>query len=85
MKIKIRRIKKTDVQRVHELVYELAVYEKEPHQVTNTIEMMVKDGFGKNKIFGCFVAEVDGFIQGFQYIIIVIQLGKVSVCTLKIL
>jgi len=64
MKIRIRKIKKTDVQRVHELVYELAVYEKEPHQVTNTVEMMLKDGFGKNKIFGCFVADVDGVIQG---------------------
>jgi len=43
MKIKIRRIRKADVQRVHELVYELAVYEKEPQQVTNTVEMMLKD------------------------------------------
>ncbi len=64
MKIKIRKIKKTDVERVYELVYELAVYEKEPQQVTNTVEMMLKDGFGKNKIFGCFVAEVDGTVQG---------------------
>ena len=64
MKIKIRKIKKTDVERVHELVYELAVYEKEPQQVTNTVEMMLKDGFGPEPIFGLFVAEVDGRIVG---------------------
>ncbi len=64
MKIKIRKIKKEDVPQVFNLVYELAIYEKAPEQVTNTVEMMLKDGFGKNRIFECFVAEVDGIIQG---------------------
>jgi GNAT superfamily N-acetyltransferase len=40
-----------------ELVKELALYEKAPEQVTNTLEMMQEDGFGQNPIYGLFVAE----------------------------
>ncbi len=64
MDINIRKFEKSDVNRVFELIYELAVYEKEPHQVSNTPEMMLKDGFGDDKVFGCFVAEIDGKIEG---------------------
>lgn len=53
----IREGKKEDLPRVLELVKELALYEKAPEQVTNTLEMMQKDGFGPNPIYGLFVAE----------------------------
>jgi GNAT superfamily N-acetyltransferase len=46
-----------DVPRMLELVKELADYERAPHEVTNTVELMKKDGFGSNPIFGSFVAE----------------------------
>jgi len=62
--MKIRKIRKEDIPQVFDLVYELAVYEKAPEQVTNTIEMMLKDGFGKDKIFEGFVGIVDGKVQG---------------------
>lgn len=53
----IREGKKEDLPRVLELIKELATYEKAPDAVTNTVEMMEKDGFGENPVFGFFVAE----------------------------
>ncbi|WP_113923784.1 GNAT family N-acetyltransferase [Cognataquiflexum aquatile] len=53
----IREGKIEDLPRVLELVKELALYEKAPEQVTNTLEMMQVDGFGPNPIYGLFVAE----------------------------
>jgi GNAT superfamily N-acetyltransferase len=55
----IREGKIEDLPRVLELVRELAVYEKAPEQVTNTVEMMEEDGFGPNPVFGFFVAIKD--------------------------
>ncbi|WP_373493393.1 N-acetyltransferase family protein [Aquiflexum sp.] len=52
----IREGKIEDLPRVLELVRELAVYEKAPEQVTNTVQMMEEDGFGPNPVFGFFVA-----------------------------
>ncbi|GAB2478120.1 GNAT family N-acetyltransferase [Algoriphagus taiwanensis] len=46
-----------DLPRVLELIKELALYEKAPEQVTNTVEMMEKDGFGPNPVYGLFVCE----------------------------
>jgi GNAT superfamily N-acetyltransferase len=48
---------KNDLPRVLELIKELALYEKAPHEVTNTTEFMEQDGFGPNPIYGFFVAE----------------------------
>lgn len=42
---------------VLELIRELAVFEKAPNAVTNTLEMMERDGFGDKPIYGLFVAE----------------------------
>jgi GNAT superfamily N-acetyltransferase len=53
----IRTGTKQDLPRVLELVKELALYERAPHEVTNTVERMEKDGFGPNPIYGLFVAE----------------------------
>jgi GNAT superfamily N-acetyltransferase len=64
MAIIIRTGENKDLPRVLELVNELAVYEKAPHEVINTVELMEKDGFGPNPIFGFFVAEKDRVIVG---------------------
>ncbi len=53
---KIRQGTKEDLPRVLELVRELALYEKAPDEVTNTVQMMEEDGFGENPVFGFFVA-----------------------------
>jgi GNAT superfamily N-acetyltransferase len=55
----IREGKKEDLPRILELVHELAVYEKAPNEVINTVAMMEEDGFGKNPVFGFFVAVKD--------------------------
>ena len=53
-----------DLPRVLELVRELAAYERALGEVSNTLQAMKEDGFGKNSIFGFFVAEVDQEIVG---------------------
>jgi GNAT superfamily N-acetyltransferase len=60
----IRNGKKSDLPRVLELVKELALFEKAPHEVTNTLELMEHDGFGPNPIYGFFVAEDNEGIVG---------------------
>ncbi len=52
----IREGIKADLPRVLELIKELALYEKAPEQVTNTLEMMEMDGFGAHPVYGFFVA-----------------------------
>lgn len=54
----------TDLPRVFELVKELALFEKAPQEVTNTIGMMEKDGFGPNPVYGFFVAELNTGVVG---------------------
>lgn len=56
---KIRKGKIEDLTQVFSLVKELALYEKAPQEVTNTIKDMEKDGFGQNPVFSFFVAETD--------------------------
>ena len=64
MSIVIRDAVRGDVPAMFELIKELALYEKAPEQVTNTIEQMYIDGFGENPIFGTIVSEVDDEIVG---------------------
>lgn len=55
----IREGKIEDLPKLLELIKELAVYEKAPNEVINTVKMMKEDGFGKNPVFGFFVAVKD--------------------------
>jgi GNAT superfamily N-acetyltransferase len=64
MSIIIRESVREDVPAMFELIKELALYEKAPEQVTNTVEQMYVDGFGENPIFGTIVSEVDGNVVG---------------------
>ncbi len=59
-----RRALKSDIPVMLTLIKELALYENAPDQVTNTSEMMLKDGFGIDKIYDAFVAETDGKVIG---------------------
>lgn len=61
---KIREGKKEDLPQVLELIRELAIFEKQPDAVINTVEMMEKDGFGDNPVYGLFVAEKEDRIVG---------------------
>ncbi|MDP4260906.1 MAG: GNAT family N-acetyltransferase [Bacteroidota bacterium] len=65
MNIIIRRAVEEDCPRLLELITELAVYEKAPHDVTVTMDHFVQSGFGKHPVWWAFVAEVNGRVEGF--------------------
>lgn len=60
----LRRGREEDLPRVLALIKELAVYERAPEAVTNTLEMMQQDGFGPTPIFGFFVLESGAELLG---------------------
>ena len=60
----IRRGNQDDLKDALALIRELAIFEKAPDAVENTIENMIKDGFGDRPFFEFFVAEMDGKIVG---------------------
>lgn len=62
--VTIREGRIHDLEAALELIKELAAYERASHEVTNTIEMMLEDGFGSNPVFGFYVAELDNKIVG---------------------
>ncbi|MEW4923342.1 GNAT family N-acetyltransferase [Algibacter sp. 2305UL17-15] len=64
MEFTIRNAQKSDMQQVHGLIKELAIFEKEPDAVEVTIKDLEEDGFGAQPQFHCFVAEVNSKIEG---------------------
>lgn len=60
----IRKGTPQDMPAVLELIKELAVFEKEPHEAILTVDELVRDGFGTQPLFNTFVAELDGEIIG---------------------
>ena len=60
----IRKGTKQDLPSVLDLINELALFEKAPEQVINTVNDMEKDGFGKNPVFTFYVAELNNTIVG---------------------
>ena len=63
--MQIREASPGDEKSIFDLIYALAVYEKAPEQVTNTLEQLRKDLF-EDKICHAFVAEEAGQIIGFS-------------------
>ncbi len=60
----IREARAEDMPQVLGLIQELASFEKEDNAVEVTVEDLIKDGFGEEKLFQCFVAEAAGSIVG---------------------
>jgi GNAT superfamily N-acetyltransferase len=60
----IRKGKKEDLPGVLKLIKELALFEKAPEQVINTVSEMEKDGFGTNPVFLFHVALIENDIVG---------------------
>ena len=60
----VREGVRDDLPRVLELIMELAIFEKAPHEVTNTLAQLENDGFGSKPIYGFFVAENESGIVG---------------------
>ncbi len=65
MQIKIRKAEKEDCERMMELIYELAVFEKAPNEITVDFDHFVESGFGDKPVWWAFVAELEGVVQGF--------------------
>jgi GNAT superfamily N-acetyltransferase len=65
MEIIIRKAEKKDCPRLLELIHELAVYEKAPHEVTVSLEHFEESGFGSSPVWWAFVAEANGKVEGF--------------------
>jgi GNAT superfamily N-acetyltransferase len=65
MHIRIRKAEEKDCPELLELIRELAVYERAPHEVSVTPDEFKDAGFGKKPVWEAFVAEVDKKIQGF--------------------
>jgi GNAT superfamily N-acetyltransferase len=63
-KMIIREAQKGDMKAVLELIQELATFEKEPDAVEVSVDDLVRDGFGQNPLFHCFVAELNDQIVG---------------------
>jgi ribosomal protein S18 acetylase RimI-like enzyme len=54
--VTIRKAEQKDCKRLLELIYELAVYEKAPNEVTVTLQHFELSGFGANPVWWGFVA-----------------------------
>jgi len=64
MNTTIRKAEKEDMPAVLKLIKELAEYEKEPEAVEVNLEDLEHNGFGKNPLFTCFLAEIEDRIVG---------------------
>ena len=60
----IRKAILEDCPAMLDLINELAIFEKAPDEVTVSMEEFQDAGFGKNPVWGAFVAEVDQKIVG---------------------
>lgn len=61
----IRKAEKKDLERLMELIHQLAVFERAPQEMTVTLEHFEESGFGENPVWWALVAEVDGRVEGF--------------------
>ncbi|MFN3917480.1 MAG: GNAT family N-acetyltransferase [Flavobacteriales bacterium] len=65
MEVIIRKANSADVEVIHKLICELAVYEKAENHVKTTPEELLRDGFGASPVFECIVAEAKNEVVGF--------------------
>lgn len=64
MEFNIREAKKSDMNAVHRLIQELAVFEKEADAVEVTVNDLEAHGFGDSPLFHCFIGESGGDVVG---------------------
>ena len=53
-----------DIEDIHRLIYELAVYEKAPDEMVATVAQIKESLFKESPVAFCHVAEIDGQIVG---------------------
>ena len=64
----IRVAQREDMKQVLHLIQELASFEKEDDAVEVSVQNLEEDGFGKQKLFHCFVAEKNDKIVGMSLV-----------------
>lgn len=64
MSFQIRPGKLEDCPQIHELIKELARFEKAENEMTLSLDDLEKDGFGENPAYGIYVAEKEGQVIG---------------------
>jgi len=67
MEITIRKATKNDFSEVLSLIKELALFEKQPQEVTITLEQLEQDGFGEHPLYWIILAEENGGIVGMSF------------------
>jgi GNAT superfamily N-acetyltransferase len=67
MSIKLRQAEKKDIHSIIGLIKELALYEKAPHEVTITPEILERDGFGEKPLFWVILAEENNEVLGMSF------------------
>lgn len=67
MEITIRKATKKDLPEVLSLIKELALFEKQPQEVTITLEQLEQDGFGEHPLYWIILAENNGEIVGMSF------------------
>lgn len=60
----IREARIEDVQAIHDLIVQLAIYEKEPDAVSASPDQIRDNLFGPDPVAFCHVAEIDGEVVG---------------------
>lgn len=60
----IRLADPSDIEDIHRLIYELAVYERAPEEMVATVVQIEESLFKEQPVAFCHVAEVDGKIVG---------------------
>jgi GNAT superfamily N-acetyltransferase len=61
----IRPATPADVPLILAFVRQLAEYEREPHSVHITEDLLLRDGFGRDRYYECLIAEADNAPAGF--------------------
>ena len=67
MEITIRKATKNDLSEVLSLIKELALFEKQPQEVTITLEQLEQDGFGEHPLYWIILAVENGEILGMSF------------------
>lgn len=60
----VRKGTKNDVKAVHALIVELAIYERAEQEVSNTVDQLLRDGFGEDPVYELLVAETEEKVVG---------------------
>jgi Predicted acetyltransferase len=68
MNLIVRNSTPDDMPEVLDLIKELAIFEKAPNAVEMTPDVLIREGFGEDPLFKCFVAEMNSVIVGMALI-----------------